>query len=448
MKKKPFFWRSLVFFFGFLMLVHTALPITARAEQDIPSMEEAAAVYFYHLSSGSVICSKDETAVLGAGPCGKVMAGLLFCRMLGNRLEETVYITDDMVEGLSGHRLELEGGDTLSVRELLFAALCGSYNDAYNVLACYLEGSVSAFVESMNTAAAELGAQNTRFTDISGVMNDRSVTTAYDMSLIARAAYENALYMTVCNTYEYSIPSHKDFKNRNKLLSDPTYYNKKCVGMCAGETSVGGNCVLTVAENGQESYLCVVLGVQQTDMQYTVANRIINWVYSTYSYVDVITPDTVVCTLPVTVSDLTHEVEVKTNESLTCFLPAHVDVKKEITYSIRLLHTSLEAPVTEGTPVGYAAVIWNGQTLGTVALYTAGSAERSGFVSSLKSIQAITQSRVFVAGLVFFLLAFGAWILTEYILLVRKRHKWDKYFSTKISPLPNAAYEQKKKHHL
>ncbi len=443
MQKKSILLRSLMLFVGMLMLLQTALPITAKAEQELPSMDEAAAVYFYHLKSGAVICSKNETAVLGAGPCGKVMAGLLLCRTLGNRLEETVYITDDMVDR-SGHSLELEAGDILSVRELLFAALCGSYNDAYNALACFSAGSVSAFVESMNTAAAELGAQNTRFTDVSGV-GDRSITTAYDMALIARAAYENELYMTACSTYEYSIPSHKDFKNRNKLISDPAYYNKKCVGMCAGETNIGGNCVLTVAENGQESYLCVVLGVQKTDEQYTVANRIINWVYKTYSYVDVITPDTVVCTLPVTVSDLTHEVEVKTNETLTCFLPANVDIQKEITYSIRLLHTSLEAPVTEGTPVGYAAVMWNGQTLGTVPLYTAGSAERSGFVSSLKSIQAITQSRVFVAGLVFFLLAFSGWMVTEYILLLRKRHKWDKYFSTKISPLPNAAYEQKKK---
>ena len=160
---------------------------------------------------------------------------------------------------------------------------------------------------------------------------------------------------------------------------------------------------------------------------------------------DVITPDTVICTLPVTVSDLTAEVEIKTDCTLSCYLPAHVDPEKDIIYSICLTYPSLEAPVTAGTPVGYVAVMWNGKTLGTAPLYTAQDAERSSFVSSLKRIQSLTESRAFISGTIFFCLAFGGWMLVEYLIRRRKRHKWDKYFSTKITPLPQNSFSSNRK---
>ena len=130
----------------------------------------------------------------------------------------------------------------------------------------------------------------------------------------------------------------------------------------------------------------------------------------------------------------TSVVEVKTHETLSCYLPKDLEIGVDITYSIRLMYSSLEAPVSEGTFVGYVAVLWNDQTLGTIPLYTAGAAERSGFVSALMNIRALTESRVFCAGAIFFAVTLVAWIVTEYVIILRKRHKWDKYFSEKMNP--------------
>ena len=99
--------------------------------------------------------------------------------------------------------------------------------------------------------------------------------------------------------------------------------------------------------------------------------------------------------------------------------------------------------VTEGEHVGYVAILWNGKTLGTVPLYTAGTAERSSFVSSLKSIQSLTQSRVFRAAAIFFAVSLAAWITVECILVRYRRHKWDKYFSMKMAPTPDAFKKKK-----
>ena len=96
----------------------------------------------------------------------------------------------------------------------------------------------------------------------------------------------------------------------------------------------------------------------------------------------------------------------------------------------------LEAPVEDGTFVGYVAVLQDGYTLATFPLYTVGNAERSGFMSSMKSLQALTSSRAFLAGAIFFVVVLIAWISIESWIIHRKRHKWDKYFSMKMSPMP------------
>ena len=423
-----------------------AVPVFSE-ETALPSLQEANAVYFYHLETSSTVLSKNQDAVISAGSTVKIMAGLLFCEQLEGRLKDTVIITKSMVANASGYRYNMKAGEEYSVEELLYLALCGSYNDAYDALAVYIADSKEAFLEQMNQRAAALGTKNALFSDISGVA-DNSQTTVTDLFTIALTAYHNELYMQISATLRYKLSDGTTIKNRNELISSNTYYNDKCKGMSAGSTARAGNCVVTVADNGSESYLCIVMGGQNGENEqnfgYVIANRMIDWVYKTYSYMEVITPETVICTIPVTVSDLTSEIEVRAKESLSCYLPAGLVIGEDITYSIRLIHTELEAPVAEGMPVGYVAVLWNGKTLGTVPLYTAGTAERSGFVSSLKSIQALTEGRAFRAGAIFFTTVFIGWMVTEYILLRQRRHKWDKYFSAKMSPPPLKNNQQKK----
>ena len=313
----------------------------------------------------------------------------------------------------------------------------GSYNDAYDVLSLLVADSKEDFLTQVTQRAQELGATQSSFLDVCGV-KDNSQTTAADLLKIALAAYKNEMYMQLTSTLRYKLSDGTTIKNRNELISSNTYYNANCKGMSAGSTARAGNCIITTVDNGKEVYLCIVLGGKdgenENNLGYETVNRLVKWVYATYSYIEVITPETPICTIPVTVSDLTSEIEVRTNTSLSCYLPAGLELGKDITYSIRLIHTSLEAPVSEGMMVGYVAILWNGKTLGTVPLYTAGSAQRSSFVSSLKRIQALTEGRIFRAGAVFFTVTFTGWIITEYIIFRRRRHRWDKYFSEKISP--------------
>ncbi len=440
-----------LFFCAYLILLSFPFSAVAAEEIEIPSMKEASAVWFSHVESGILVASKQEAANVGAGSSVKVMSGLLLCEALSGRLGEQILLDDAIWEMASpkfiGHCLKLQRGDIISVKDLLYAAVCGSYNDAFYTLAVYLDGSCDAFLERMNRRGAELGMEHTRFEDATGVVSG-SRTTAADMAKLVSVAYQNDLYMTLCQTVSYQFSSVKDpnwsFYNNNALVcqyQETKYYQKHCFGMSAG-SSDDGNCVLTVAKHNNETYICVVLGgstikdgASTEQYGYRIVNRLVDWVYDTYTYMEIVSPNVDICTVPVTVSDMTSEVSLRTKETLSAYLPRTAELGQDIVYSIRLNDEALEAPFEEGTFAGYLAVIYDGRVLGTVKLYTAAGAERSGLISSLLSIQALTQNRAVVAGLLFFIVAITAWIVTEAIIRSRRRHRWDKYFSNKMEDM-------------
>ncbi len=442
MKNRQIGKRLCCMFFCMVSLFVFALPAKAE-ESPMPSMQEANAVYFYHIESDQIIGSKNENGIVNAGSSVKVMSGLLACEMLSGRMQEEVLVTDTMLKGSSGYSLALKKGDVVTVEDLLYAAVSASYNDVFYVLAHTISGSTAAFVELMNQKAGELGLENTRFTDPTGI-DDGSLTTAADMAKLALVAYQNPLYLQLCGTDQHRLKisgNPRTVYNRNAMIysKDTTqYYNSTCIGMSAGATSKSGQCVIALARKNGETYLCVVLGAtetKETSYGYVIANQLTKWAFQNYSYRELLAPDRVICTLPVKVSDLTDEVKVSTQGSLSAYLP--MGAEEEIEYSIRLTLSELEAPVEAGTHVGYVAVIYQGRVLGTLPLYTTEGAERSGIISSLEAIKSLTTSRPVLAGLIFFVVAIIAWVVTETIISVRRRHKWDKYFSQKMELPPD-----------
>jgi hypothetical protein len=146
----------------------------------------------------------------------------------------------------------------------------------------------------------------------------------------------------------------------------------------------------------------------------------------------ILTPNTKICSVDVTVSDTVDSLDVIVKDSLHAFLPKGLEFGKDITYSIRLTETELEAPVQKDQFVGYVAVLYNGQVLGTAPLYTVGEASRSSISSGLGSIRAWLENRAVIAGIIFFAVGVTAYIIVEYVLQRRRHSRWDRYFSDKV----------------
>lgn len=433
---------------GLLLAVLCLLPlltVTAHGETSaLPALDSADAVYLLHVESGRVMGRKSENTRVPAGASVKLLSGLVACERLGNSLNQTVMIREEMLVS-GGLRYKLAAGDEYSLRDILLLALCGSYNDAYDVIAYCVgnggsagtaESAMAGYVALLNARAKELGATATYIGDPTGV-GDNSYTTAADLSRIALAAMKNDIYLSFVGLRNGETDDGKPFLNRNRLITDSQSGGVQYAGMCVGETNNAGVTLVALAKKANDSYLLVLLdpkdegGAASETAAYRLARSLVRWGYANYTNLEVLSPKTKVCTVPVTVSDMVDAVDVRPAESLYAYLPVGSEVGKDVFLSIRLSVDELEAPVAEGMPVGFVAAVYAGQVIGTVPLETAESAERSGFVSRLLSVRNLTKSRRAKASVMFFVICMALWIGVEVYLRRRTKAQWNRYYSSK-----------------
>lgn len=107
---------------------------------------------------------------------------------------------------VEGSRIYLLEGEKVTLEQVLYGLMLESGNDAAIAIAEYIAGSVEEFAVMMNDKAAQLGAENTNFTNPNGLHDKEHVTTAYDMALIAKHAMTLPKFREIVNTVRYIIP--------------------------------------------------------------------------------------------------------------------------------------------------------------------------------------------------------------------------------------------------
>ncbi len=397
-----------------------ALPTAAAVTEAAPIEERVGAVYLCNLENNLILHEKNSTAKVYPASSVKIMTGLLACRALADRLDETVTVTTAMLSGSAGRSMQLKDGEIISIRDLLLATLCGGYNDAACVLAYVSSGSSAAFIEEMNREAKRVGAINTNYTNPTGLFDEHMVTTAADTALIAREAWNNELFMACTSAVNHTISAtnvsdERYFSNRNALLSDGsgTYYNGRCRGMNAGMidesiSGIGGWCVVTVWEKNGAANLAIVM--EGTDVPsgeiipaYRYTNRLLSWADRNYGYRRVLTAGEVFDTHKVTMTGTgKSEADLIIPEDVSVYLPKSADLASELTYTYTLDGDELTAPLTEGERVGTLTITYNGQAVGLTPLIVNKSFARNGFLDFLVSFRAYLTSRPFIATAVIF----------------------------------------------
>jgi D-alanyl-D-alanine carboxypeptidase (penicillin-binding protein 5/6) len=85
-----------------------------------------------------------------------------------------------------GSSANITAGETMTLENLLYCAMVSSANEACNVIAEYIGGSIAAFIDMMNAKAEELGCTGTHFNNTHGLPDEDHYTTAWDFALITR----------------------------------------------------------------------------------------------------------------------------------------------------------------------------------------------------------------------------------------------------------------------
>lgn len=229
----------------------------------------AASAILMEAGSGRVFFEKNADQVMYPASTTKIMTALLALE-LGN-LDQTCVVSENAITFYEDDvtTIDLRAGEEMSLRNLLYAALVKSANDAANVIAENIAGDLVTFVALMNQKAAELGCTSTNFTNPHGLHNEYHYTTARDMAIITQAALQNPTFREIVNTTSYTIPATnlmraRKISNSNELMVPSTseknnkYYFPQAIGVKTGTTSVAGYCFVGAAQQDGVELISVV----------------------------------------------------------------------------------------------------------------------------------------------------------------------------------------------
>ena len=174
---------------------------------DMADLIDSGSVLVMDSESGQVLFEIDGYSRRYPASVTKVMTAIIVL--------ENIYDLDEMVSFSANAvnlpwyaaRMWMVEGETLSVRDSLYAIMLSSGNDIARALAEHVSGSVDAFVDVMNHRAIEMGAYNTRFVNPCGLPGDNQYITAYDIALIMKEAIQIPKFVEIISTAYYSFPA-------------------------------------------------------------------------------------------------------------------------------------------------------------------------------------------------------------------------------------------------
>lgn len=322
------------------------------------------AAILVEVSTGRILYEKNSTKQMYPASTTKVLTAILVIENC--ELDEIVTVRESSLSNIpSGYvTCNLQVGEQLSVKDLLYALMIPSANDAAYVLAEYVAGSVEEFSVMMNDKARQLGCKTTHFVNPNGIHEDSHYSSAYDLYLIADYAMKNEFFRTLVATTEYTLPATEKYPNEdrvlettNELLNENSrkYFYKNAIGIKTGYTSKAGNCLIGGASRDGLEFIAVVLNGGTTNeglnSRYVDSKKLFEYAYDNFTLTKIIEKGSVVQTLEIeNGTKESKHLDLVIDETITVVNNKSIDMNSvipEIT-----LREVLEAPIAAGETIG------------------------------------------------------------------------------------------------
>ena len=232
----------------------------------------------FDIRNGEIPFSQNIYQQKSAGRLAQLMTVLVAYETLD--MDSSVTIEQEDIPYGAYRTCGLSVGNVISGRQLLNAAAVYSAEDACLALARAASGSASAFVESMNNKAKELGMTNTSYTDPAGTDEEGQYTTVYDTYLLLNAILEHPDLTNTLGLSSYTLDySRADGEQKQQWLSSDNLYVTGTASSPRGVTVLGGKmnaaaennyAALLVQDNYGNPYVVIVLN---TDSQVNLYER-------------------------------------------------------------------------------------------------------------------------------------------------------------------------------
>ena len=340
---------------------------------EAPSIAAKAYILMDH-NSGIILAANNENEKRSPASLTKLMTSYVVFK----RLKEEFITLDDEVKisekawRTGGSKSFIEVGKMIKLEDLLQGMIIQSGNDASVALAEHVAGSEGTFVLFMNDYAQQIGMENTRFENASGLPHDDQYTTAKDIALLSSAMIrEFPVYYEWYSQKEFTYNNITQ-TNRNKLL----FTDSTVDGLKTGWTQKAGYCLVTSANRVDMRLISVVLGSDSPAIRTSETEKLLDYGFRFFE--------------TQSVNDISHQVRVYKSEKAnikvgvadSSFLTLPRNQFRYTTQTINL-NQDLIAPISQGEQVGELVVSFNDQNIATLPLIALENAPEAGFISKM-----------------------------------------------------------------
>ncbi|WP_099020449.1 D-alanyl-D-alanine carboxypeptidase [Mycolicibacterium palauense] len=253
--------------------------VTAPNTPPLPQDISAEAWVLADLDSGEVIAAKDPHGRHRPASIIKVLTALVALNELN--LNKRVPGTQEDANA-EGTRVGVAPGGQYTINDLLHGLLMHSGNDAAHALAMQVGGMDTA-IGKINTLASRLGGRDTRAATPSGLDGPGMSTSAYDMALFYRYAWQNPTFAGIVATKSYQFPGRDgnppyEIVNDNKMLEN----YPGALGGKTGYTDDAGQTFVGAAErDGRRLVAIMMRGTRVPDAPWQQASRLLDYGFAT-----------------------------------------------------------------------------------------------------------------------------------------------------------------------
>lgn len=418
--------------FSFVLIVVLALPVAAEGESgtlaDTAPALTAPAAYVVNLDTNIVVYEKNSETPLSAASLTKMMTTLLLLENYQDQLD-TISLTApsyiyDLIweQSTNASTADIRRGETHSLRNLLYAMLLPSGNEAAYIVADYMGGgSIDSFVAMMNDEAAAIGCTGTTFVDPCG-LNPNNITTARDAYLILRALTAYDIFATVVGTPTYDMGTNDRYvtpgtyilQNTDKLVTNSSYHRDYTKGGKTGSLGEWQNFAGWHSQDG-ESYISVLLNVpMESDPEggrpaLLETGTIMDWVFNTYTIAPALDTTQPITEVRVAYSTQADTVMLYPADNMMTLLPR--EGGSALTEQIFNVPDELGAPIKQGDIVGTVTLTIQGETIGTADLIAGSDISRHQLLYTISRIGTFFSSTYFKVVVMLTMLAVGAYLI-------------------------------------
>lgn len=338
---------------------------------------KAKSAVLLEVNTGEILYEMNADEQLPPASITKIMSLLLVTEAIdrGELSLEDVITASEHACSMGGSQIWLEPGESMTVDDLLKAAVIASANDATVALGEHIAGSEEGFVAMMNKKAESLGMTGTNFVNATGLDAEGHISTAHDVAVMSAELIKHDLIKNYSTVWMDTLRGgESELVNTNKLVR----FYKGTTGLKTGTTSKAGYCLSATAERDGLELVAVIMSGETSQDRFNGAKKLLDYGFANYAYNSIEPNLEGNCEISVK-NGVKQSVKIEAKDNF-CLLLKKSDASG-VTQKLNLEKTAT-APVKKGSVVG-SVDFYSGDTqIGSVNITAAESVDKMTFLTA------------------------------------------------------------------